>query len=203
MFEQARGRSRGPRRADRAARRPGGADQNRRPFATPTRSSPRSARWSTSTATTASASASAREPTRCSELGQGDELRAVARGGARRRSRRALASARGELQAASSMPKDPNDDRNVVLEIRAGTGGDEAGLFAAELFRMYTRYAERQGWRGRDHRPLRVRRAAASRRSRRSSKGRAPTAGSSTRAACTACSACPRPRRRAASTPRR
>jgi peptide chain release factor 1 len=44
-------------------------------------------------------------------------------------------------------PKDPNDLRNVVLEIRAGTGGDEATLFAAELFRMYTRYAERQGWR--------------------------------------------------------
>jgi peptide chain release factor 1 len=45
------------------------------------------------------------------------------------------------------VPKDPNDSRNVVLEIRAGTGGDEASLFAAELFRMYGRYAERQGWR--------------------------------------------------------
>jgi len=44
-------------------------------------------------------------------------------------------------------PKDPNDERNVVLEIRAGTGGDEATLFAAELFRMYSRYAEKQGWR--------------------------------------------------------
>src|SRR3954453_13868311 len=44
-------------------------------------------------------------------------------------------------------PKDPNDGKNVVLEIRAGTGGDEASLFAAELFRMYTRYAEQQGWR--------------------------------------------------------
>ncbi|HVT57830.1 MAG TPA: peptide chain release factor 1 [Thermoanaerobaculia bacterium] len=44
-------------------------------------------------------------------------------------------------------PKDPNDARNVVLEIRAGTGGDEATLFAGELFRMYSRYAERQGWR--------------------------------------------------------
>jgi peptide chain release factor 1 len=44
-------------------------------------------------------------------------------------------------------PKDPNDEKNVVLEIRAGTGGDEATLFAAELFRMYTRYAEQQGWR--------------------------------------------------------
>ncbi len=45
------------------------------------------------------------------------------------------------------LPKDPNDEKNVVLEIRAGTGGDEAGLFAAELFRMYSRFAERQGWR--------------------------------------------------------
>ena len=43
------------------------------------------------------------------------------------------------------MPKDPNDEKNVVLEIRAGTGGDEAGLFAGDLFRMYTRYAERRG----------------------------------------------------------
>ena len=45
------------------------------------------------------------------------------------------------------LPKDPNDDRNVLLEIRAGTGGEEASLFAAELFRMYSRYAESQGWR--------------------------------------------------------
>ncbi len=44
------------------------------------------------------------------------------------------------------VPKDPNDEKNVILEIRAGTGGDEAGLFAGDLFRMYTRYAERQGW---------------------------------------------------------
>ncbi|TAK13478.1 MAG: peptide chain release factor 1 [Anaerolineae bacterium] len=44
------------------------------------------------------------------------------------------------------LPKDPRDARNVIMEIRAGTGGDEAGLFAADLFRMYTRYAERQGW---------------------------------------------------------
>ena len=44
------------------------------------------------------------------------------------------------------LPKDPLDDKNVVLEIRAGTGGDEATLFAAEIFRMYSRYAETQGW---------------------------------------------------------
>ncbi len=44
------------------------------------------------------------------------------------------------------LPKDPNDEKNVLLEIRAGTGGDEASLFAQELFRMYTRFAESQGW---------------------------------------------------------
>lgn len=45
------------------------------------------------------------------------------------------------------LPKDPNDERNIFLEIRAGTGGDESTLFAADLFRMYARFAERQGWR--------------------------------------------------------
>ena len=45
------------------------------------------------------------------------------------------------------LPKDPNDEKNVIIEIRAGTGGDEATLFAAEIARMYTRYAERQRWR--------------------------------------------------------
>lgn len=44
------------------------------------------------------------------------------------------------------LPKDPNDDKNVILEIRAGTGGDEAGLFGSDLLRMYMRYAERRGW---------------------------------------------------------
>lgn len=44
------------------------------------------------------------------------------------------------------LPKDPNDDKNIILEIRGGTGGDEAALFAADLFRMYSRYAESQGW---------------------------------------------------------
>jgi peptide chain release factor 1 len=44
------------------------------------------------------------------------------------------------------LPKDPNDEKNVIVEIRAGTGGDEAGLFAADLLRMYLRYAEMQGW---------------------------------------------------------
>ena len=45
------------------------------------------------------------------------------------------------------LPRDPNDDRNTILEIRGGTGGEEAALFAADLFRMYGRYAERRGWR--------------------------------------------------------
>jgi peptide chain release factor 1 len=45
------------------------------------------------------------------------------------------------------LPKDPNDERNIILEIRAGTGGDEAALFVADVFRMYTRYAEAQRWR--------------------------------------------------------
>ena len=45
------------------------------------------------------------------------------------------------------LPKDPNDDKNVILEIRAGTGGEEAGLFAGDLMKMYQRYADRMGWR--------------------------------------------------------
>ena len=52
----------------------------------------------------------------------------------------------GELKILL-IPKDPNDEKDVVLEIRAGTGGDEAALFAADLFRMYTKFAERNGWR--------------------------------------------------------
>jgi peptide chain release factor 1 len=56
-----------------------------------------------------------------------------------------LTGLESELQRAL-LPKDPNDDRNVFLEIRAGTGGDESALFAGDLFRMYARYAERRGW---------------------------------------------------------
>ena len=51
----------------------------------------------------------------------------------------------GELQKAL-LPKDPNDERNIFLEVRAGAGGDESALFAGEIFRMYARYAERQRW---------------------------------------------------------
>jgi peptide chain release factor 1 len=56
-----------------------------------------------------------------------------------------LTAAEEELKVLL-LPKDPNDEKNVILEIRAGTGGDEATLFAAEILRMYARYAERQGW---------------------------------------------------------
>src|SRR2546421_5278240 len=62
---------------------------------------------------------------------------------------KALTSKRDALVAQLKLmlvPKDPNDEKNVVLEIRAGTVGDEAALFAGELFRMYSKYAERQGW---------------------------------------------------------
>ncbi len=60
-----------------------------------------------------------------------------------------LEARKGELEGEIKMlllPRDPNDDRNVVLEIRAGTGGDEAALFAADLFRMYSRFAESNRW---------------------------------------------------------
>jgi peptide chain release factor 1 len=78
-------------------------------------------------------------------LGRDDELFALAheeRDELQRRIQHLEEELRRELT-----PKDPNDARNVVIEIRAGTGGDEATLFAGELFRMYSRYAERRGWR--------------------------------------------------------
>jgi peptide chain release factor 1 len=78
-------------------------------------------------------------------LGKEDDLHALAV------EERAQLSARladlAERLRAELAPKDPNDERNVILEIRAGTGGDEATLFAGELFRMYSRYAEQRGWR--------------------------------------------------------
>lgn len=61
-----------------------------------------------------------------------------------------LERAREELESELQLlllPQDPNDEKNVIVEIRGGTGGDEAALFAGDLFRMYSRYAERQGWR--------------------------------------------------------
>lgn len=60
--------------------------------------------------------------------------------------RAALDTIEAQLQRLM-LPKDPNDGRNVFLEVRAGTGGDEAAIFSGDLFRMYLRYAERQGWR--------------------------------------------------------
>ena len=72
------------------------------------------------------------------------ELRAYAQEELTRLEER-LAATDAELKVLL-IPKDPNDDKNVVLEIRAGTGGDEATLFAAEMFRMYSRYAETQRW---------------------------------------------------------
>ncbi len=57
-----------------------------------------------------------------------------------------LAASESELKVLL-LPKDPNDDKNVILEVRAGTGGDEASLFAAEILRMFARYADQRGWR--------------------------------------------------------
>ena len=73
-----------------------------------------------------------------------EELRAMARDEIERlTAREAVLEAELRLQL---VPRDPNDDRNVILELRAGAGGDEASLFAADLFRMYARYAERRRW---------------------------------------------------------
>jgi len=87
--------------------------------------------------------AGARELTE--SLSAGDELYQLAS------SERAALTARleeiGQELKVLLLPKDPKDSRNVFLEIRAGTGGDEAALFASELFRMYSRYAESRGWR--------------------------------------------------------
>jgi peptide chain release factor 1 len=62
-----------------------------------------------------------------------------------RETRERLAKIEAELQK-QLLPKDPNDERNIFLEVRAGTGGDESALFSGDLFRMYTRFAERNGW---------------------------------------------------------
>ena len=78
------------------------------------------------------------------ELGSDDEMRDMAKeelADLKDRSEKLTE----ELKIAL-LPKDPNDDKNVILEVRAGTGGEEAALFGADLLRMYTRYAERKGW---------------------------------------------------------
>ena len=77
--------------------------------------------------------------------GADDEMRELAADEAR--DLRARIEAEGNELTRLLIPKDPRDDSNIFLEIRAGTGGDEAAIFAGDLFRMYSRYAERQGWR--------------------------------------------------------
>ena len=62
-----------------------------------------------------------------------------------KKARAAMEGLEADLQKAL-LPKDPNDERNIFLEVRAGAGGDESALFAGEIFRMYARYAERQRW---------------------------------------------------------
>jgi peptide chain release factor 1 len=76
--------------------------------------------------------------------GADPELTAMAKEEARRLDER-RAGLEEELKRAL-VPRDPNDSKNVIVEVRAGTGGEEAGLFASELFRMYIRYAQRHGW---------------------------------------------------------
>lgn len=88
-------------------------------------------------------------------LSDSDEARAMlsgSKGEERAYLEQVIAEQREKMEALSKriaealIPKDPNDERDVIVEIRAGAGGDEAGLFAAELHRMYTRYAEERGW---------------------------------------------------------
>jgi peptide chain release factor 1 len=76
--------------------------------------------------------------------GLDDEMQELARD--ELRTLRAREAQIGERLKLSLIPEDPNDEKDVIVEIRAGTGGDEAGLFAAALFRMYSRYAERRRW---------------------------------------------------------
>ena len=86
------------------------------------------------------------------------------------------------------LPRDPNDSRNVIVEIRGGAGGDEAALFAGSLFRMYSMYADSKGWKT-EIANINETEIGAS-----SSRATAPIRGSSSRAGCTACSACRRRR---------
>jgi peptide chain release factor 1 len=91
--------------------------------------------------------ATLQELTKVQEMAKGEadpELRELAH-----QETRSLEAKRDALDAEIPLllvPKDPNDEKNVLLEVRAGTGGEEAALFAAEIFRMYQRFAERQGW---------------------------------------------------------
>ena len=118
-----------------------------------------------------------------------------------RDARERMAAIEIELQKLL-LPKDPDDERNIFLEIRAGTGGDESALFAGDLLRMYTRFAERNRWQVEmiSAKSGRSRRLQGSH--RHASSARGPIPSSSSNPAGIACSACRRPRPRAASIPR-
>ena len=113
-----------------------------------------------------------------------------------------MAALEADLQKAL-LPRDPNDERNMFLEIRAGTGGDESGLFAGDLYRMYTRYAERNRWQTEIVSESRGRAGRLSRSHRSRHRRRAPTRNSNSNRGRIACSAFPRPKRKGGSTPRR
>jgi peptide chain release factor 1 len=87
------------------------------------------------------------------EIGDNEALLAEKDEGIREMAKEELAALRPRVDPAEEqlkvflIPRDPNDDKDVIVEVRAGAGGDEAGLFAAEVLRMYLRYAERRGWR--------------------------------------------------------
>ena len=92
------------------------------------------------------AEAGAAGPGRCARHARRSRRRHARHGRGRDRRARAARAALEEELKVLLLPKDPNDEKNVILEIRAGTGGDEASLFAAEIFRMYTRFAEQHRW---------------------------------------------------------
>ncbi len=100
------------------------------------------------------------------------------------------------------LPKDANDEKSVIMEIRAGAGGEEAALFAHSLVRMYTMYVQSRGWEM-ELLNLNETELGGTKEAVFAVNGRAPTTASSTRAASTGCSVCPRRRRRAASILRR
>ena len=184
----------------RAARRPGRRSAARASSASCRWSTRGSSRWPRASASTGASRASWPPPRRWPTA-------ATPRCARWPRTRCANSTARLERRGAASctrllVPKDDRDDSNIFLEVRAGTGGDEAAIFAGDLFRMYARYAERRGWQVEilSARARRARRLQGSHQPRR--RPAAPTRGSSSSPAPTACSACRPPRRRAASTPR-
>ena len=161
------------------------------------RSAPKSNPWSRGSTSTA-----ARRRT-CSAPGDAGDPDMKRRSPRRKRAAQArLDEHRGRPAARCCCRKDPNDERNVFLEVRAGTGGDESALFAGDLLRMYMRFAERQRWQiemiSRQPSDLGGYKEVIVAHRRRAAR----TPSSSSNPAATACSACRRPKRRAASTPR-